>query len=334
MFSPPALFVVLCCLGSLGIGCLLAVALTWRGVGRAVGDDWPKVTCKVVQLFALYGSTRVAFAVPERKAQWEAATIAGVACLVIWEVVALLIDSRVKVADRLDKGALARAEAELTGRTDLLAVFRNITSEKTKSLARVVRRLTKPPSEATIRTALTPEHLFEDWMYSLCQFFAARPDSIGAARPNFRAALYIGSDGAVTPHGQYDLSEPGTPEFGTDTSPSEAFRVYEESLPIVMACIRNRITVIVEDCFATEGPQSSAGSHRAYFRSLIAYPLGKVFVEINAASDAAILVESNWPGFFRETGRDSLEYSLREFAVRIKLDALLKVILRSRRAGS
>lgn len=40
----------------------------------------------------------------------------------------------------------------------------------------------------------------------------------------------------------------------------------------------------------------------------------------------AVVVDTDCPGYFRETDRDSLEFSLREFAFRIKLETLLNAI--------
>ena len=133
------LLVSLILIGGIGIG---LTVWYWSSVGRWASDVAVKVASGVVKLIAGSATVGGAYAAAN-KDEWRFPAIAGLVCIVIWEVLEKLIDNRVKVADKQNKQALQKAELESEIRTELLTVFRESVGEKTKRLMQKLPNL--PP---------------------------------------------------------------------------------------------------------------------------------------------------------------------------------------------
>ena len=72
------------------------------------------------------------------------------------------------------------------------------------------------------------------------------------------------------------------------------------------------------------------GAQRSYLRSMISCYLGEVCEESGTMKKAALVVDTDVPDFFKETDCPSLDFCLREFRSRIKLEMLLMALLANR----
>ena len=101
-------------------------------------------------------------------------------------------------------------------------------------------------------------------------------------------------------------------------------------------CVQRRETVIVGDCgeSADGGGFHFFDEHQpGYLRSMVAHFMGEIVDANGSLALAALVADSNLAGVFQEGQRDSLEFTLREFAARIKIEMAL-VSLLSKIGGS
>lgn len=205
MTTPVLFFAVLLAFCLVG-GTLLVIALVyWYSVGRVVGDFWVKVSAKVIQLVAAYASLRGAYEVAGNKGDWWEPAVAGVVCVVVWEVLEKLIDYRVKAADRASRAELERAEQQGEALAALLTVFRTATLEKVGRPVQAVGRADRTPTATAIRQTLAPDDHLDRLPHRLAVYLSElRPDINGRER-NFRNGLYAAKR---PPPGEYFTSTP------------------------------------------------------------------------------------------------------------------------------
>lgn len=334
MHSPTFLLVLLASAAVIAVVCIVLTGVYWYTVGRVIGDFWVKVVAKCIQLAAAYTSLRGAYEVAVKKDEWWEPAVAGVICGVLWEVLEKLVDYRVKAAERIDKARTEQVERESEARTGLLAVFRSAVNDKIRRLGRANRRRTPRPSLLQIRTALTPDTHLEDLLQNLAVFFAAQLTDGTTPNRNFRVGLYGVEAEGIRPLQTANLNNPNADTFTSYRDHPEAFRLDGQANPSqVVQCIRQRRTLIVEDCAAAADRGEFTfftADQRGYLRSMVAYYLDAVCGWDGMMRVAALVVDTDAPGFFREADRDSLEFCLREFGSRLKLELLLHSILTAR----
>jgi hypothetical protein len=128
-----------------------------------------------------------------------------------------------------------------------------------------------------------------------------------------------------------NLYNPGYNVFSSYQRHRSAFQRNEGDNPShVVTCVRRRGTIIVEDCVAAAGRGEFFffnDDQRGYLRSMLAYYLDEVCTEDGTMSVAALVIDTDAPGFFREHDRDAWEFCLREFGSRLKLELLLHAML-------
>lgn len=104
----------------------------------------------------------------------------------------------------------------------------------------------------------------------------------------------------------------------------------------MVTCVNRKQMVIVEDCEAAAAKGEFHffnDNQRGYLRSMMAYYLGEVCCDDGSPAVAALVVDTDSAGYFREADRESLKFWLREFAARIKLELLLHAMLNERGAS-
>lgn len=334
MSWPVFSFAVLLAVTLIGSACLVLVFVYWSRVGSAAGDTWVKLLAKLIQAPSLFASICGAFEVADRKAEWLPAVVTGVCCTLIWEAITLLVDNRVKATERTAALDFQRVELESARRTKLLSVFRDSVNEKVKRLIRLERRRQGKAELRLLRSALTPDTHLDDLLQALALFFSEQmPPGPGANR-NVRVGLYGDVNGCMTPVRAVNLNNPAYDVFQSYRNNQAAFRVADAERPShVVTCVRRRETIIVEDCVAAAERGEFFFFHddqRGYLRSMVAYYLDSVPWPGGTTIKAALVVDTDLAGFFRSADRDSLEFSLREFGFRIKLELLLEAALASR----
>jgi hypothetical protein len=205
--------------------------------------------------------------------------------------------------------------------------------------ARRVRRQLEPPLRKRgiphVRSALTPQPHLVELLQNLAVFFQAQLPSGSGENRNFRVGVYVNVDQAMKPVQGMSLNDSSYTPFSSYQAHQDAFRLADANThpAHVVNCVRRKGMVIVEDCaraagegeffFFTEG-------QRSYLRSMVAYYLGEVSREDGTISEGALVVDTEAVGFFRESDRDSIEFCLREFGARLRLEMLLIALLTQR----
>lgn len=240
-------------------------------------------------------------------------------------------------ADKLDKAALARSKAESKTRTELLTLFRRSVDDKTIRLLRQLDKRKDAASLALVRSALTPDDHLDALLQSLAVFFHAQLPADATPTTNFRVGLYAQRDGVMKPIRMVNLNNPRHDVFSSYRAHEASFVLDAKEKPShTVRCVNLRQTVIVEDCVA----QAEAGdfhffndNQRGYLRSMLAYYLDKVCCTDGTTAVAALVIDTDAAGFFREADRESLEFCLREVDSRVKLELLLHAMLLPRGAS-
>ncbi len=322
-------------MGALILFALGSLAGIWRyrqDAVKLVGDFTAKLTAKLIQVVAGGVSVYVGLGVKDttEKEKWLGAALAGLVAVLLWEVVSLWIDSLAKASDRADKAALAELGRQSDARTELLAVFRQAVHDKVRRLMRVAHRRGRP-SVTRIRTALTPVTHLEDLLLKLAIYFSAREHDEPSVTRNFRVGLYAVRGEVIEPVYAVNLNNPNFDVFTSYRRHRQAFRLDETDRPShITRCIRQRRTLIVEDCETAAAAGEFAFFHddqRGYLRSMVTYYLDGICGKDGIMMLGALVVDTDAAGFFRESDRDSLEFCLREFGSRVKLELMLFALL-------
>jgi hypothetical protein len=291
-----------------------------------------------VQGLAAVTSIGGAFAVAAQKPDWFEPVISGAACLIVWKFVQLLSDNRVKSADKSIKRELARAAREGEERTRLVIALRQAVTEKVKRLRRTVTRRSRKPSIVQVRNALTPQPHLNDLLEALAVFLQERLPPDEGQKVNFRIGVYIDQTGELACVHGISLNDPSYNPFSSSRERLEAFRLNNTTNPaLVVCCIRDKSTLLVEDCIEAEARGKFSffkDAQRSYLRSMLAYYLGEVCDEDGRFKAAALAVDTDLAGYFKESDRDSLNFFLREFGIRLKLELLLLALIARRETSN
>jgi len=316
-----------------GVLSIILVVCNWNKVGRVVNDLLAKLLKGVVKLIAGVASIGGAYAAAQKE-EWWLPAILGMICLVLWEGLEKLIDNRVKATDKVDKDALTRAEQESESRTELLTVFRNAVSEKIKRLMRAMTKRKEKPSTTLVRSVLTPDDHLGKLLERLAAFFSEQLPKTAPSTTNFRVGLYVDRTGTMAPLSSVNLNNPSYDVFTSYREHQQSFRLDCADRPShAVKCVNTRQSIIIEDCEAAAAVGEFdffTENQRSYLRSLLAYYLGEVICDDGTTTMAALVIDTDLAGYFRKSERESLEFCLREFAARIKLELLLQALLTAR----
>lgn len=317
-------------LALLGIAALFYVRRKWCTIGSQIQDLAPKVVAEVVQCLAGVTALGAGYAAATDRVEWLRPSIAGAACLVVWKILQILVDNRVLSADRVDKKELERRTRFGEFLVKLLSAIRFGVMRKVKRLRKETKR-TGRPGLARVRRALTPEPHLEDLLESLAGFLVAQVPDYDGGDPNFRVGVYVNRDGHMVPVHAVSWNDPGFNPFTSFEAHGVAFRLDTEEAPShVVRCIRIKAPIVVPDCLSASQEGSFfyfSDGQRTYLRSLTMHYLGKVCDRIGTMTEAVLAIDTNVAGFFREDRREFLEYCLREFTVRLRLELLLLALL-------
>jgi hypothetical protein len=328
------LFAVLVALAGIALAGLAAVACYWSRVGRLVSDIPVKVVAGAIKLFAGYVSLRGAFEAGAQKDDWWNACVAGIVCIAVWEILEKVIDSRIKATEKLDKGELDRAKRQSELRTVLLTLFRRAVAVKTRRVRRQAQARGSQLRVAHVHNALTPQPHLDEILEALAVFFHQQlPPDLGQQH-NFRVGVYMNRDGVMTPVHAVSLNNPGYNPFSSYQANRDRFRLDTTESPAhVVRCVQEQTLIIVEDCAAAEAQGRFAyfsSAQRTYLRSMAAYYLGEVCNQSGTMTLAALVVDTEATGFFREPDRATLGFVFREFGARIRLELDLIALLSPR----
>ena len=182
-----------------------------------------------------------------------------------------------------------------------------------------------------LAAGLMPTDQVHEVLQSLGGLFQGQlnPDLTGVVR-NFRVGLYVDRNGVMTPAVEsVNLNNPGADIFLSHQTHEDAFRVSNagDGASQVVKCVRSPRTIIVEDCVTAADRGAFAFfriEQRSYLRSMMVCHLGKVCLPSGGEGDAVLSIDTDEPGFFKELERNFLEFTVREFGDRIKLEMILQ----------
>jgi len=249
----------------------------------------------------------------------------------VWKIVQILADHRVKAWEKIDKAALKRIEKESESRTGLLTLFRKFVMLKIKRLVKEITR--KDGQHAGIQTVLAPDAHLDELLLNIGCYLAERLPSDKAETANFRVGIYISEEGFMRPLRALDMNNGDYDVFKSFDAHKDHFSCEEtvrKKPAHVVKCVNTHRTIIVEDCLEAERCGNFFffnANQRSYLRSMLAFYLGPVCGVDGKMKPAAMVIDTDVPSFFQETDRESLDFALREFAHRIKLELLLHATL-------
>lgn len=330
-------------LGSFFAGLFLAGAIlcivgwTWpEWAARHSGwDSWPKWVGETIQglgpLVAAWGTYRVA---TDEKPAWWFPVASALCANFVWKFLLLYFEQKGKGAE-LDLAAeLDRAEREGRAQTRLITALSKCVAAK---IGRVRAELAKlGNTQRTInhaRDALTSRPPLEALLTSLLALLLEQASAQGLANPSFRLGVYMNDGGVMRPLHRASAGKPGDFSFTSHDTHQPYFQLRGEGpRSCVVESVRQQTMLIVEDCLEAADSASFVffkEAQRSYLGSLLVYYLGQVHVGDGRIEEAAISIDTSQAGFFKESDRDALEFSLREFGIRVCLEMSLVDLLRS-----
>jgi hypothetical protein len=326
------LTLILCAaLAVVGLLALLATFIYWRSVGKYVGEATGKVAVEIVQGLALLATLGTGFAATDKRDIWFRPAVAAGACVVIWKVLQVVLDARRKAVE-------ANLKTEAEGYRRQAATYARLIGVLCASVQRKVSRLRKavkrrsgaPPRIEHVRSALTPHPHLEDLLDAVGSFFCDQlPESESRVR-GFRVGVYIAQNGVMVPVHGVHTRDPGNNPFTSAATHPERFRLDAAQPAHVVRAAEQRGMIVVEDCESA----ADAGqfvffteAQRGYLKSIVSYPLGMIQVDATTMTPAVLVIDTDAPGFFKDSERESLRYFLHEFGVRIRLELLLLALV-------
>lgn len=333
------------------IGGIIGVFVVLRHWQPAAPEDFnAKLAAKVIQTPSVVVGCIAAFTDAEQKWQWLPATAIGIASGLAWEAFTILVDRAVKSAERAAAAGakkdteglsdrLRKAEAVSEGQRQLLTAFRRLADRKSLRLHDAFHRGDRA-SVGVLRVALTPRDHITEVLLALATYFAQQVRAQHGQGRNVRVGLYAAADGVMAPIRAYDLNNPTYRDevFRSFQGNRTSFTVATTERPsLIVVCVQQKATLIAEDCVAA----ADAGHffffteyQRSYLRSMVACYLGGVSGPGGGIMEAALAVDTDAAGFFREADREGLELALREFGTRVKLELLLEAVLTAKGHGN
>ncbi len=316
-----------------GVVGLVLVGVYRRDLGRSFNGFWSKWISVPMQVLSLLSSAGAAFDRPEAKADWVANVVVGIAAFAVWTTLQILVDYYFKEGERFDFERLEDSQSRNDAYIWLFGSMRKLVDFKLSHIRGELDSSKGKPTVKSIRECLRTGDELDGFLTAVCQFYIGLVSGQSPKPPNFRAVLYVSQGGYMTPirgssHND-NLWEP-SPSFEANHA---AFALTGCQNPaLVTVCINRQATIMFGDTLAASDRGEFEFLHadqRSYLRSIIACPLGKVWRPDRKLAQCALVVDTNVPDFFLESDRPFLEFCLREFASRIKLELMLEAMLTS-----
>jgi hypothetical protein len=314
-----------------GLGGILAVRFAWGAVGPRLNAFWSKFVSIPMQFLGLLSSAGATFERSEAKADWWPNAIAGAVAFVTWAILQNLIEYRLKEADRSDAETLKKAEGRIEAFVSLMGTTQVLIDRKVNHMRSALSaQKGKSTTVKTMRDCLRPGIELDDLLTAICKYFIGLVPSQRQTAPNFRAVLFVSNGGILTPEwgsSYIDNSWEKPPSFLANR---DAFRLTEPvGASLVVASVLNKAAMLHADTIDAAARGEFTFLHEgqaSYLRSIFACPLGKVSRPGPKLEESVLVIDTNVPEFFQEEDRAFLEFCLREFASRIKLELVLEAI--------
>lgn len=333
-----------------GLVVLVATAWFWTTSGKYYAEWYGKVASEIVKVIAAAGPIATTFSDSQHKGLWFWPMVLGIACLGIWAVLSIILESRAKAFAELAKAALGsrvdsleqqvkNCELELAENERAADNLMRLTSVLSESVNRKAKRLTvelhsrggNPPRINQVRNALTPKPHLNDLLEALAAFFSAQIPEDRRRSFTFRVGVYVESDGVMTPVHGVRQRDAGYIPFKSFREHRDRFRLDSKEPAHVVQVVRTTQMLIVEDCEAASASGAFFyfdANQPNYLRSMVSYYCGSLCIDNeDKLVPVVIVVDTDATGFFRESDRESIRYCLHEFGVRVKLELLLTALV-------
>ncbi len=326
-----------------GFAAFFAVWRCWPLVGPYYQELWAKLAISWLRPISagIAISTRLAPVEPGKRfweQPWAITTIISAVAYLLWEITGQVGDDKYKKTK--EKTAKVH-QKEIDDLTEdlvdaeflalrygwLLSHLRSEVNEKRRRAhAEAARINNSRPTIQNARDGLDPRQQVRfllEFLTSLFRLHAIHEDS-SRFNQNFRAGLYAEVDGGLVPLDAFDLATRSHDPFTSFEQHADRFRLDNDKNPShAVRCVQEGKTLIVEDCTKDPLFEVFNEKQRSYLLSMVAHPLHTFAYNGVSPARAALLVDTNQSGFFREDDRETLELLLREFAARIDLEYVI-----------
>jgi hypothetical protein len=311
--------------------------LTWIAVFFQA--TWTKVVIGGLQALTALVAVWTAAAAADKKSEWAEPTIAGIVCLLVWYFVLLSCEATGKSVAAQLAGQLGQARAEADAatalgvvRTRLLALFLKTVKEKCKRIQKAIRRRgTTPPRLNHAQKGLEPKDHLDIVLREMALFLREALPTLEREQRNFRVGLYVETSGVMRPLHGISLRDLAYDPFRSHKEHAQHFRLDCTDKPAhAVTCVKRKSLVIVGDCAEAEGRGEFffyKEEQRSYLRSMAACWVGKVCVADGTMQEAALVIDTDSPGYFREDDRESIQFCFDQFAARLSLEMALLTLV-------
>lgn len=328
------LFIVLSVMAAIGI---LVTFFFWRSIGRFVPDPWSKLAVEAIQIVSGATSIAAAFAVAGQKGVWFRPLVAGSVCLGAFKLLQVLLDNRVKAADTKSRAEAAEYKRQAEDYLRLLGVLLECVRRKVERVTRVIQeRLGATPTVTHARDALTPRPHLDEILNGVAAYFCGWLPPEESRVAAFRVGVYVGQGGVMVPVNGVHSRQRGYKPFSSFRAHRKHFELTSEEPAHVVQAVRKKGMLVVEHCetAAAKGDFNFFSADQpAYLRSMVSFYLGEVCGENAMMVPAALVIDTDVAGFFKEAEWNSLRYCLGEFGPRVKLELLLLALVDKRGFG-
>jgi hypothetical protein len=338
-FLVSVLFVLLV----VGIIAFFAALFAWNLVGRFYHELWGKFSIEAIQVMSGGVALFAGYAAINAKSDWWLPSIVALVCTGLWKLTQICWDWRGKVLiSTLDKqiedlrDEACAVNKKLEFRARLQALFRHAVTLKVGRVNQEVKKL--GPGNASIRhlrRALLPKDHLNDMLFDFTVFLRELLTNADRDKYNFRVGLYAETDGVMT-------AVAGVSYNNRQYDPFHAYQAHEkhyhlnatESPATVVTCVREKRLIIISDCHKADGDGHFVYfnvEQKKYIRSLVAVWIGEICMRNGTMREAAIVIDTDAPGFFKEEDEEGIKCCIDEFAARISLESALDSLTTERK---
>lgn len=261
---------------------------------------------------------------------WPAVSLVAAFSWFTWECVQILAEKKAKVA--LD--ALDELDRAVSFRTLLLTTLRRMVQVKKKRIEDELS-IPDPRSQPILRArrSLDPKaqiYLALEQMALFLRTLHRDPDSEEALHQNFRIGLYVALNDRMQPLEAFDFNNPSSQPFTSYRETEQHFRLDNNDRPAhAVRCVREGRLIIVPDCAAAKPEEFTyfRDAQRNYLRSMIAYPILPFRAADGTMTSAAVVIDTDVAGHFKEEDRRLIQFFMDQFAARLTLETLLVALM-------
>jgi len=335
----------------LGVVSFLLVCFGWSWIRDIYREFLAKCAVAIFRLIAAVSAVTAKVASPEAgvplwEQPWATTVLIAATGYLFWEVAGAIGDHKSKLSKEktlsdhkreiedlinahqqelsLAKQDRDDAEFEALRLNWLLTHLRRSVSEKRQRVRReALANIGVRPTIQQARNGLAPDDQIQillELLASLFHYEAVQGD-FRQHNQNFRVGLFTERNGRLEPLGAFDLNTRDHEPFSSFEQYADRYRLDNDTNPShAVRCVREGRTIIVPDCAAEPGFEFFNEKQRKHLKSMVAYPLSGFCPDGVNPARAALLIDTDKPGFFSEEDREMVELLINEFVLRISLE--------------